>query len=63
MRPPVDAKIERGFSQDLEDVGHMLAQGLVTRERLYECYEQIEPQLYRYPAIDPGDFRRRVEGV
>lgn len=57
------AKIERGFRQDLEDVGQMLEHGLITRPRLQELYEQIEPQLYRYPAIDPGDFRRRVEAV
>lgn len=57
------AKIERGFHQDLEDVRQMLEHGLVTRPRLRELYEQIEPQLYRYPAIDPGDFRRRVEAV
>lgn len=25
--------------------------------------EEIEPELYRYPAIDPGSFRRRVEAV
>jgi hypothetical protein len=54
------AKIERGFRQDLDDVGHMLAAGLVKADRLRERYEEIEPQLYRYPAIDPRDFRRRV---
>lgn len=57
------AKIERGFSQDVEDIQHMLAQGLVTKQRLRELYEQIEPQLYRYPAIDPDDFRRSLEAV
>ncbi len=55
------AKIERGFSQDLEDVAKMLGSRLVTVERLRELYDQIESQLYRYPAIDPADFRRRVK--
>lgn len=57
------AKIERGFQQDLEDVGNMLADGLVTKEKLRDLYDQIEPQLYRYPAIDPADFRRRLDAV
>ena len=61
------SKIERGFSQDLEDVGKMLNGGLVQPDRLLELYEQIEPELYRYPAIDPTAFRgkviRAVEGL
>lgn len=57
------AKIERGFGQDLDDVRQMIANGLVEPGRLRELYEQIEPRLYRYPAIDPKDFRRRVEAA
>jgi hypothetical protein len=26
-------------------------------------FEQIEPLLYRYPAIDPGSFRQALEQV
>jgi hypothetical protein len=26
-------------------------------------YETIEPELYRYPAIDPPAFRRKVGAV
>jgi len=54
------SKIERGFSQDLEDVKKMLEGGLVEPGRLLELYEQIEPDLYRYPAIDPAAFRGKV---
>jgi hypothetical protein len=57
------AKIERGFSQDLDDVGEMIERGLVERTRLGELYEAIEPELYRYPAIDPAAFRRKVEAA
>lgn len=57
------AKIERGFEQDLEDVRSMIAQGLVDRGRLREYYEQIEPELYRYPAIDPAAFRGRLDAL
>ena len=54
------SKIERGFVHDLADVAAMLDRGMVERERLIELYEAIEPQLYRYPAIDPAAFRRKV---
>jgi len=55
------AKIERGHARDRQDVREMLARGLVEPERLRELFAQIEPQLYRYPALDPGSFRRAVE--
>ena len=57
------AKLERAHDSDLADVREMLARGLVERDRLYRFYEEIEPELYRYPAIDPGSFRRRVEAI
>jgi hypothetical protein len=41
----------------------MLARSLVDRDRLVAYFAEIEPELYRYPAIDPGSFRRRVEGA
>ena len=55
------AKLERGHTQDLEDARVMLGRGLVEADRLREAFDEIEPQLYRFPAIDPPDFRRRVE--
>lgn len=54
------SKIERGFSQDLEDVQHMLDSGRIEPARLQELYNAIEPELFRYPAIDPSAFRRKV---
>lgn len=57
------SKIERGFSKDLEDVQHMLESGLVEPERLQQLYDAIEPELYRYPAIDPAAFRRKVSAA
>jgi len=57
------AKIERGHRKDLADVRSMLAEGLVEKQRLMELFIQIEPELLRYPAIDPADFRRRVEST
>jgi hypothetical protein len=54
------SKIERGFSQDLEDVEHMLESGLVEQTRLQQLYDTIEPEMFRYPAIDPAAFRRKL---
>jgi Nucleotidyltransferase of unknown function (DUF6036) len=55
------SKIERGFHQDLEDVRNMLQDRLVEPDKLRELYEAIEPQLYRYPALDPDAFRRKLD--
>jgi hypothetical protein len=55
------AKLERGHTQDAADVREMLTRGLVEEARLRACFAEIEPQLYRFPAIDPADFRRAVE--
>ena len=54
------AKIERGHSKDLTDVDELIARGLVEPGRLRELHDAIEPQLHRYPAIDPPSFRRRL---
>ena len=55
------SKIERGHEQDLEDVKAMFDRGLVDRRLLRERFTEIEPVLYRYPAIDPASFRGAVE--
>jgi hypothetical protein len=39
----------------------MVDRGLVEVDRLRSAFDEIEPQLYRFPAIDPADYRRRVE--
>jgi len=57
------SKIERGHRKDLADVKSMLADGLVEKQKLLELFAQIEPELLRYPAVDPADFRRRVEST
>jgi hypothetical protein len=55
------AKIERGHTKDLADVEQLVARGLVEPQRLRELYEAIEPNLYRYPAVDARSFRDRLE--
>lgn len=55
------AKLERGHDRDLADVRAMLDRGLVVGAALQVAFAEIEGELYRFPAIDPGAFRRRVE--
>jgi hypothetical protein len=55
------SKIERAFAHDLADVQAMLDHGLIEPDRLAELYEAIEPDLFRYPAIDAAAFRRRLD--
>ena len=55
------SKIERGHDRDALDVQAMATQGLIEPARLLGYFEQIVPELYRYPALDPPSFRRAVE--
>jgi hypothetical protein len=55
------AKIERGHTQDRADVAMMFTERLVVPSTLRALFEQIVPNLYRYPALDAASFRRALE--
>ena len=57
------AKLERGHVHDLADVQAMLQRGLIDSGRLLAYFDEIEPELYRFPAVDARAFRRRVEAA
>lgn len=57
------SKIERDHDRDRQDVATMIDRGLVDREHLLEYYEAVEPDLFRYPAVDQPSLRARVERV
>ncbi len=57
------SKLERGHVHDLEDVKAMKRLGLVDANRLQQLFDEIEPELYRFPAIDPPTFRAAVEAA
>jgi hypothetical protein len=57
------AKAERAHAQDVEDVRAMIAHRLVDPARALELLAAIEPELYRYPALDPAAFRRSAEAL
>jgi hypothetical protein len=55
------SKIERGHARDSEDVRAMIERGLVEPHRLRELFDEIRPQLYRFPAVDERSFAAAVE--
>lgn len=57
------AKIERGHTRDLADVEAMLVRGLISSDMVRRMFAQIEPELYRFPAIDPPSFRGAVDAL
>lgn len=57
------SKAERSHAQDLLDVRKMIASGLVDPADALAQFDSIEPDLYRFPAIDPPSFRRSVEAL
>ena len=57
------AKVERGHTRDVADVRAMLARGLIEAPAAREFFRRLEPDLYRFPAIDPPTFRRAVDAI
>jgi hypothetical protein len=54
------AKLERGYTQDLEDVKSFLRAGHISVQSLTHTFEEIAPLMVRYPAIDPVQFKAKV---
>ena len=57
------AKVERGHQQDVLDVREMLTRGFVEAAAAWQYFVDIVPHLHRYPAVDPGSFRRSMEDM
>ncbi len=57
------AKIERGHTQDLEDVKNFILKKYVEADKILYFFYRIKNQLYRYPAIDPESFERDVKNI
>lgn len=56
-----EATIDIDIALDPEQDAALRALPSIAPTRLRESFEEIEPALYRFPAIDPRSFRRRVE--
>lgn len=55
------AKLERGHEQDLRDVFAMFENGIVEPKKLKMHFLEIEPFLYKYPAIAAAKFEEAVD--
>ena len=55
------AKLERDHARDRDDVRALISLRPRRPGAASRYFEEIEPQLYRFPAIDPPAFRERVE--
>lgn len=55
------SKLSRGYERDISDVQAMYAQQLFSLEDLDNCFKAIEPDLIRFPSIDPEVLKNRVE--
>lgn len=55
--------IDVRFDPDLEDVANMVRSGQVEPRVLRQLFEAIEPELFRFPAVDPATLRTAVEGL
>lgn len=54
------SKVWRDFELDRADVRAMIDGGLVEPGRLEELFAEIEPALFRYPSLDPDEFRAKL---
>ncbi len=57
------SKLQRGFELDLADVASMVRAGQVEPTTLLSLFDEIESELFRFPAIDPSALRAAVESL
>lgn len=55
------AKLSRAHDRDLHDVEHMFDAGLVQTARFADLFEQVKPEIVRYPGLDEELLITRVE--
>ncbi len=54
------SKLSRAYDRDLNDVQAMYAQRLFTLNDLRNCLSAIEPELIRFPSLNPETLKGRV---
>jgi hypothetical protein len=54
------SKLQRRHDRDLLDVRSLWRADLIHKDRLWELFTRIKPELIRYPAIDPASFEAAV---
>ncbi|MBI1884560.1 MAG: hypothetical protein HYS08_10230 [Chlamydiae bacterium] len=54
------AKVERGWEMDLKDAEHFVGHS-VDMDKLMDLFNQIQPQLIRYPGIEPQKLKEKLD--
>ena len=54
------AKVERGHEQDMDDVSAMVDLSLVSPSGMWQYFDSVSLDLFRYPALDPPSFERAM---
>lgn len=57
------AKVERFHARDILDVSEMIRRGFIEPRLLASFFEQIVPELYRFPAVDATAFRKNLKTI
>ncbi|MDY7003955.1 MAG: DUF6036 family nucleotidyltransferase [Cyanobacteriota bacterium] len=55
------SKLSRGYDRDINDIQAMYKQGLFSLEDLRDCFEAIEPELIRFPSLNPKVLKGKVK--
>lgn len=55
------SKLSRSYNRDLDDVKAMYDQNLFSLQDLQDGFNAIEPEIIRFPSLDPEILRTRVE--
>lgn len=55
------AKIQRGYDRDLSDARGFLAFSKIGDGEVWAYFEGTRPKLIRYPALDAGEYERKVK--
>jgi Nucleotidyltransferase of unknown function (DUF6036) len=55
------SNLERGLELDLADVRSMVDSKQLEPAKLRQLFDAIEPELYRFPAVDPQGLQTAVE--
>jgi hypothetical protein len=57
------SKLQRGFELDLDDVRSMVESGQVDPRVLQGLFDEIESELFRFPAVDPKSLEAAVRSL
>lgn len=55
------SKLERGHVRDMQDVEALVRERIVDPARLRALFAEVQPELFRYPAIDSKSLKTAVD--